>query len=223
MAKITRVYQQLFGSTAGTAQLGKFGSLAAGSPVTYSGTTADPVAMQSLSQFLAGWDNAVIGANSPAIEDMNTLFYLVFRQLAYIFQAGVAEWDATTTYFIGSVVNSGGVFYVSLTDNNAGNALSNTTNWKIQGMRQKTVTATYTVLATDDYVRMDTTTAAFTSSLPAVSAGFVGQRFTIKNIGYNLATIAANGADLMDGNPTIGLTQYQSQVFYNNGASWDLL
>jgi alpha-tubulin suppressor-like RCC1 family protein len=127
MSKILRKVAKIFGSSAGSNQIAEFGSLAAGSPAF----TTDPVVIQSLSNFLTGWFGAVIGANSPAIEDMNALCYLYAYQIAYLMQAGVPEYDATTTYYTGSLVNSAGSLYRSVVDNNIGNALSNSSYWAL--------------------------------------------------------------------------------------------
>lgn len=126
MAKITRKNQKIFGSAAGTDQIAEFGSLAAGVPAF----TTDPETIQALSNYLTGWYGAVIGSNSPAIEDMNALCYLFAYQLAYVLQAGVAEWDDSTTYYIGSMVTDGaGGLYISITNANLNNAVTDTTNW----------------------------------------------------------------------------------------------
>lgn len=98
MAKITRATQKVFGENAGLNEIGVFGSLAAGSPA-YATT---PAQVQSLSNYLQGWFGAVLGSNSPAIEDMNAVHFLFARQLAYLMQTGVPEYDAATTYYIGS-------------------------------------------------------------------------------------------------------------------------
>lgn len=128
MAKLTRVLQKVFGSSAGANQRAQFGSLAAAAPAF----TTDPLVIQSLSNYLDGWFAAVVGGNSPAIEDMNSLCFLYAYQLAYLMQAGTAEWDATTTYYKGSLANNGnGLTYASLTDANLGNALTDATNWKL--------------------------------------------------------------------------------------------
>ena len=127
MTKITRKIAKLFGSSAGVDDIAVYGSLAASAPA-YS---TDPTVIQSLSNFLTGWFGASIGANSPAEEDMNALFFVLFYQIAYIMQAGMAEYDATTTYYTGSYCQSGGVLYQSLTDNNLGNSLSNPTYWEL--------------------------------------------------------------------------------------------
>lgn len=127
MARLARITQKLFGSSAGANQFSKFGSLAAGTPEF----TTDPSLMQSLTQFLTGWYGAVVGNKSPPIQDMNTLFYLAFYQLCYLLQAGVPEWDTGTEYFQGDVVNVGGDLFASRTDNNLGNDPStDVVNWR---------------------------------------------------------------------------------------------
>lgn len=118
MAKITRATQKQFGSSAGTNELAKFGSLAAGSPARYSGATVTVANIQALTNFLTGWNGAVIGGNSPAIEDMNSLCYLYAYQLGYLLQQGIAEWDAGTTYYIGSLCTYNNVVVQSIADNN---------------------------------------------------------------------------------------------------------
>lgn len=127
MSKITRAIQKIFGSSASAGQIGKFGSLAAGTAET----TTDPATIQSLANYLQGWHGAVLGNNSPAIEDRNAIDHLVSRQLAYIFQQGIPEWEISTEYHIGSIVQDGsGNVLLSLSDNNTGNEVTDATNWK---------------------------------------------------------------------------------------------
>lgn len=129
MAKITRQTQKIFGSTAGTNQISQYGSLKAGTPTF----TTSISTIQALVNYTDGWFDAVIGGNSPAIEDMNALHYLYAYQLAYIMQAGIPEWDSGTTYYIGSLANDGtGLIYKSLQDNNLNNAISNTAFWQLK-------------------------------------------------------------------------------------------
>lgn len=130
MGKTTRATQKLFGSTAGSNQMAEFGSFAAGVPARYSGTTITPAIIQSLSNYLEGWLGAVDGFYSPTVEDMNAICFLYSYQIFYILEMGIAEWDAGTTYYTGSIVNSGGTIYVSKTDDNTNNALTSTANWR---------------------------------------------------------------------------------------------
>jgi hypothetical protein len=123
MAKLPRVFQQLFGLNGDVSHFGEFGSRAAGSPVN----TKDPLTIQALAAFINnGWLDAINAGNkAPFLEDMNALHYLIFRQLCSIFQDGVPAWDSSTAYYTGSIVRADGTanaFY-SLTDNNVGNAL----------------------------------------------------------------------------------------------------
>lgn len=118
MAKLTRAGQRPFAGSSGFQQVAQFGSLANSTP----NFTLNPVTIQALSQFVTGWFDAVIGGNSPAIEDMNALFFLTFYQLGYVLQEGVPEWDATTTYYVGSVVQDGtGAQYLSTLNTNLNN------------------------------------------------------------------------------------------------------
>lgn len=130
MAKIDRALMRIFGidAPASAGGVGVFGSLANGS-VQYS---KQPPLISSLSQYNDGWSAGVVGDNAFAIEDFNALCYLFSYQLSYLLQAGIAEWDFQTTYYIGSLASDGvGNFYVSLTDTNTNNALTDTTNWRL--------------------------------------------------------------------------------------------
>ena len=127
MAKIPRKHQKIFCSDVpASGNVGQFGSLKAGTP-TYSN---DPDVIQGLSAFGQGWAQAIIQQKSPPMQDFNGLASLITQQLAYLLQAGIAEWLATTPYYIGSVCQVAGAFYVSKTDNNTGNVVTNTTHWK---------------------------------------------------------------------------------------------
>ncbi len=220
MAKIARKNQKQFGSTAGVNQIGIFGSFAAGSPAY----TTDPETVQSLSNYLDGWFSGVLGDNSPAMEDMNALFFLAMYQLAYLFQAGVPEWNALTTYYIGSLVNVAGVEYVSLTDANLNNATTDQTNWAAKGSRFQTKTTTYTATLTDNFLRGDTTSGAFTITLPAAATS-VAKQYNIKNVGvagFNL-TVKGNASENIDGSNTQVLAGLDSIALFCNGTSWDVI
>jgi hypothetical protein len=200
MSKIARATQLLFGSTAGTNQMAQFGSFAAGTPMRYTGSTITPALVQNLANYLQGWFGAVDGENAPCMEDMNALCYLFAYQLAYICQAGIPEYDAATIYYTGSLVNSGGVIYVSLTDANVGNALTSAANWGLQGKTVRSTTAT-TVNATitDQYIRVDATAGNVTVNLPAIATAW-GVQLKIKKIDSttNTVTITGNSSDNID-------------------------
>lgn len=210
MAKLTRVFQNIFGVNATTGEIKQFGSLAAGSPLT----TVDPAIIQALSNFTDGWFAAVLGNNSPAIEDVNALFFLAYRQLAYLFQAGVAEYNATTVYYIGSVCSSGGALYVSRTDANTGNALTSATNWEaIGGGLQRAVAGDTTLLATDRVLEIDATGATSTVTLPAAST-MRGKQATV------VKTDATANPVVLGSLTQKLLAQGDAMTIYSNGTSW---
>ncbi len=129
MSKLTRANQKVFGETAGAVgNFGVFGSLAAGSP-QYS---KDPETIQSLSRFGLAFAGAVVGNKSPAFEDVNSLFFLAFRQLAYLFQQGIAEWEAGTEYDIGSRAMVAGKVFISKAAANLGHATTDTNWWQTE-------------------------------------------------------------------------------------------
>lgn len=197
MAKITRKIAKVFGLSSGVSEIAQFGSLAAGSPAF----STDPTVIQALSNWLGGWFQGVEGANSPAIEDMNAFCYVMAYQVAYLLQTGVGEWDATTTYYIGSLVNDGtGVLYRSLTDSNLNNALSSSANWAnafVAGGIQRTVTASDTFLASDQTVIMNNTGGTAQETLPATATTAVGKRLTLIRAATStfLAQIKGNASE----------------------------
>lgn len=137
MSKITRAFQKIFcDGVAATENIAQFGSLKEASPA-YS---KDPTVIQGLAAFDEGWASAVVTNNAPALQDENALFFLITRQLAYLFQAGIAEWDASTVYYTGSLCQSAGKIYRSLVDTNTNNAVTNTTKWSAQPLKPVTIT-----------------------------------------------------------------------------------
>lgn len=125
MAKITRKTQKIFADSAPTNQLTTFGTAMAVTP----NNSRDLADIQN-ANFSSGWAAAVEADKAPYEEDTNGLFYLVTKQLAYIFQAGVSEWDSGTTYYINDYCRVGNVLYYSLQDNNTGkDPTSETAYW----------------------------------------------------------------------------------------------
>lgn len=220
MAKITRKTALIFGSSASAGDIRQFGSLAAGSPVT----TTDPDTIQALANWLTGWLGAVIGGNSPTIEDMNAMCYVFAYQIAYLMQTGVPEWETSTIYFIGNVVNDGsGGLYISRTDSNTGNALTSTTNWqKIAGTNTvQTKSADYTMLPSDTIVLASGT---HTITMPNATV-CTGSEFIVKKTDSGTTTsIAFQSAQSADGQTSLSLTeQYSFYRFMSNGTNLDII
>lgn len=136
MAKLTRVLQKIFGSTAGVNGITEYGSTAGGA----TNYTTDPLVMQS-ARFLTGILGGVLGGTKrlPVAEDHNAINFVVTRQLAYLFQEGIPEYDSTTEYFQKSIVKKTGTYelYGSLVNSNTGNALPaavSDANWTYLGV-----------------------------------------------------------------------------------------
>jgi microcystin-dependent protein len=120
--KIPRATQLQFGLNGDQSHYGQFGSAAAGSPFF----TKDPATIQALDAFINnGFKEAVDSGDKAAfLEDLNGAFLLAFRQIAYLFQQGIPEWDPNTPYFTGGMAQDGaGNVYVSLVNGNIGNPL----------------------------------------------------------------------------------------------------
>ena len=110
---------------------GVFGSLQANNPTI----TSDVEQIQSLTAWGEGWNAATETSEElPPLEEIQGVEYVTTYQQAYIMQEGVPEWAATVTYYKGclakEVTSTGFRIYNSLTDNNTGNLLSDTSNWK---------------------------------------------------------------------------------------------
>lgn len=128
MPKIVRATQEVFATDSGAVGVTEFGSTAAGVTV-YS---KDVEAIQTTA-FKDGWLEAVFAGvkRLPTYEDMNAIHYVCTSQLAYLFQDGIPEWDAGTTYYTNSIVKKTGTYilYGSIVDDNIGNALTDVTKW----------------------------------------------------------------------------------------------
>lgn len=113
MPKIERKTQKIFGGNAESDQLAVFGSMISGTPVY----NDDIEALQS-EAYTEGWKAAVAANEAPFMEEMNAVQYGFSKQLAYLFQQGIAEWNAGTTYYLNSFCQVGGVIYKSMQDEN---------------------------------------------------------------------------------------------------------
>lgn len=131
MARLTRKTSKLFCENALQSDVGQFGSLNAGTKVE----TKDIDTIQNLAAWQDGWQAAGLGQNCyPTRQERNGLDYVQSYMVNYLNQEGIAEYDAGTTYYIGSVVkliNGTDVqLFKSIADNNTGNALTNTSYWE---------------------------------------------------------------------------------------------
>lgn len=130
MAKLQRVTGKVFGGSAPLAQIGQFGSAASGTPTN----TQDVATIQALAAYLNGWGSGIVTSrNFPPIEEVTGVLKTISYQACYLLQEGIPEYDASTEYSNTSIVKSISgnelSFYISLQNNNVGNALSNTTYW----------------------------------------------------------------------------------------------
>ena len=130
MARLTRKNIKVFAENA--TNNGIFGSLQANDPTT----TNDVEQIQSLPAWSNGWDDATMTSEElPPLEEFQGIQYVVSYEQAYLMQEGLPEWSTTVTYYKGSLVKkvttTGFQIYNSLTDNNTGNLLSDTSNWKL--------------------------------------------------------------------------------------------
>lgn len=130
MARLTRKNNKLFCGNAQQSDVGQFGSLNAGTKVE----TTDINTIQSLSAWGDGWKAATLGDNCyPTRQERNGLDYVQSYLLNYLYQEGIPEWSANTTYYKGSIIkliNGTDIqLYKSLKNNNTA-ALSDSTAWE---------------------------------------------------------------------------------------------
>lgn len=129
MARLTRKNIKVFAGSA--TNNGVFGSLQANNPVQ----TNDVEQIQGLTAWENGWNDATMTSDElPPLEELQGIQYVTTYQQAYLMQEGLPEWASTVTYYKGSltkeVTANGFRIYNSLTDNNTGNLLTDTANWK---------------------------------------------------------------------------------------------
>lgn len=126
MPKLTRKYQKIFAGSA--SNNGQFGSAQLGTKVL----SNDLDTIQALSAFLNGWNDATISSEKlPPLEEFQALHYITTRQLSYLFEQGIPEYDVSTTYFQKSMVIAPGTYELwgSLVNDNVGNSLVEGANW----------------------------------------------------------------------------------------------
>lgn len=83
-----------------------------------------------------------------------------------------------------------------------------------------TQSTTYSILPSDYMVKGDTTSAAFTVTLPT-AVGVSGKAYIIKNVGTKVLSLATTSAQTIDGATTYGLRlQYTSVTIVSDGSNW---
>ncbi len=227
MSKITRKTAIQFGSSAGANEIAQFGSLAASAPLTYSGATADPAVIQGLANWLDGWFAGVETGNSPAIEDMNGFCYVMAYQIAYAMQTGVPEWDSATTYYIGSVVQNGtGALFISNTNANLNNAVTDPVNWTAYNAATASSAAKLTTARNINGVAFDgtasiTVTAAAGSLTGATLASNV-LASSLTSVGTLSSLTVSGGIQAENGSssvPSYSFTSSTNTGMYFNGTN----
>lgn len=112
------------------------------------GSQSDDLTDQFNAFLLRGW--GIVGpSDQPTLQDFNAMGFTLGQIHAYLHQMGVAEYNAAQEYHTGSITNVAGVLYVSLVNNNVGNApASSPAQWSQQsdhGMVVLTSTQSWSV------------------------------------------------------------------------------
>ena len=234
MAKIVRKYQKQFADIGWTGNLGQFGSYAAGSPL-YSN---DPDTLQALAAFGTGMASALVNNAPPAIQDLDGLFHLITKQLQYIFQAGIPEWCATDTYYIGSLVhdavpahptdanyaNAGNIYMSLINDNTHVLDTNSEPYWRlIKSSRVRTDATNFVIASYDDYVLKCSYNGNVTVILPDAAAGNKGRIVIVKSLvptASGSITVRTLNSQNIDAATTSTIsTIYSKRSFISDGAA----
>lgn len=107
---LDRKYQKIFGgSLTPTGNISVYGTKKEGN-VSYS----DNLDLIQSNNWLLGMIGGTSADKAPYLQDLNGIFYTITKQLAYIFQAGISEWESQTEYVANkSFVSYGGKIYVA--------------------------------------------------------------------------------------------------------------
>lgn len=114
MAEIERKYQKIFcGALSPNGNIAKYGSYKSGNK-SYS----DDLDQIQTNSWLNGLIGSVNPSKAPYLQDFNAIFYTITKQLAYMFQAGIPQWNSETEYFAGkSFVRHNTDIYIALQNN----------------------------------------------------------------------------------------------------------
>ncbi len=237
---LTRIHQKIFSENA--ANNGQFGSLQAGTIVE----NPNIATLQALPAYQEGWSDAVIsGEELPSLEEFNGLHKIETEQLQYLLNKGIPEYSADAEYYIGDIQREvgGRKLYKSITDNNIGNALTDTLNWEIYYDPDNSIFDNVTInnilntqpnpatILNDEitvagsYMIIDTEGGAATDDLATINGGNNGdililrsnanaRNITIKHLGGNIRTDT-------QGDVTLDLSS-DIVTFQFRGSSWDM-
>jgi hypothetical protein len=147
------------------------------------------------------------------MEDMNAVEYVASYMTAYLYQEGIPEYDAATTYYINSIVKNPSTLqlYGSLTNGNSGNALTSAANWRLlidfnnlpsSGGSFKNLKAAWA----------SNTTLNMTADNATVAGGSGVYQIASPAVTINSATSGANG---LDSGAVAASTWYYLHLIYN--------
>ncbi|MDA8428473.1 MAG: hypothetical protein M0T70_04385 [Geobacteraceae bacterium] len=87
----------------------------------------------------------------------------------------------------------------------------------------KTVVATYPISNNDGVIFGDTSTAAFTITLPVSSGLSAGKRFSIKCIGDNLLSVVAADGKYIDDGLQVDMVRGDKMTVCYDGTNWQAI
>lgn len=125
MAKLERKTQKIFGASSLSSEITAYATTLETNPTF----TKDISVIQNESferGVFAGTDN---GNQRPFAEDRNGVDYTITRQLAYILQAGIPEWDGGTDYHLSDIVRVSSNLFISLQNDNVNHNPVTSPNW----------------------------------------------------------------------------------------------
>jgi hypothetical protein len=227
MAKITRKVTAQFADVSPTSKLAQFGSKKAGA-ISYS---VDPDTIQALAAFGQGFASSLINSGPPAIQEIDALFNLLTRQIRYLDQMSVPEWDAATTYFVGSLVQSDGDLYISVVIDNLNFAVTNTAKWMLyKSIKVKDYTSDIIMPTSDDStIRVIASSGSYPVLflLPTPSSANIGRVLVVKkmfNAGAGDMQFQAEDSSSIDGVTIITVAiQYTVKKFISTGTNWEVI
>lgn len=149
---LPRRHQKIFAKNAGAQGTTVYGSTAAGNT-----QYATDIGMLQSDAWETGLEAGVITDKAPVLQDDNTVKKVVTQQLAYLFQKGIPEWEAQTTYFKGnlcmSIIDNIPNLYYSLIDNNINNDPTNSSNsWSKLQLGGQIIGQIISVMSTSSYI-----------------------------------------------------------------------